>query len=326
MYGTSGHWETIEQGDGSTAVWIEDPAPAPIAPGFQVIAADGMGRDINGELITGYVETNDVGGYLTDEIWRQVGYAGPLRENYGSGSGDSSDVRTSSELLAFMRDGGYQLGQGKEDGLTVDQLFKGTERIGDPHKFHYEDDAFTVAAVAVGAVAAWAAAGAAAAGGAGAGAAADSAVGIVAADAGAYAAEVAAAEALAAGELGAGIVAGGTAAEAYAAQIAAAESFAAGAAPAWSASSLGSIASGASSIVDTLGNVAGAALKAAGTVLAPVAAKVLGEKLDKEFAPDTPTAGVTYQPFSQAAPGAQLLPLLLIGGAVVLAFVALRKR
>jgi hypothetical protein len=326
MYGTNGHWETRDVGSGSEAFWVEDPAPAPIAPGFQVIAADGLGRDINGELITGYVETNDIGGYLTADAWRSVGYTGPTLENYGSGSGDSSDVRTSSELLAFMRNESLQLGQGYEasTGLTVDQLFRDGQAVGDPHKFAYEDNAFTIAALAAGAVATWAAVGAAA--GAGAGAAE-----VAAADAGiTYAGEAYAAEAIAAetfvGELGVGIAASGGAA----AEVTAAEAFAAGAAPAvtpavTSSSGLGSFASGASSIFDTIGTAAGAVLKTAGAVLAPVAAQVLGEKLRDELAPNKPTAGVTYQPLSQAAPGATLMPLLLIAGAVVLAYVALRK-
>jgi hypothetical protein len=323
----SGHWETVDNGDGSLTYWVEDPAPAPIPDNFQVIrdASDKFGRDMNGDWRTGG-GTNDVGGYLPAETWRAVGFTGPTLENYGSGSGDSSEVRTSSELLAFMRDGGYQLGQGYDasTGETVDQLFKGETPIGDAHRFVYEDNAFTVAALAAGALVTWAAAGAAA--GAGAGAAE-----VAAADAGiTYAGEAYAAEALAAeafvGELGVGIAASGAAAEGYAAEVAAADAFA-GAAPAAvaSSSSLGSLASGASSIVDTIGNAAGAVFKAAGAVLAPVAAQALGEKLRDELAPNKPTAGVTYQPLSQAAPGATLMPLLLIAGAVVLAYLALRK-
>jgi hypothetical protein len=344
--GMHGHWETVDVGDGSASYWVEDPMPAPIPETFAVIrdSSDRFGRDMNGDWRVGGV--NDVGGFLPGQTWTDVGYTGPLLENYGSGSGDSSEVRTSSELLAWMRDGGYQLGQGYEadTGLTVDQLFKGTETIGDPYKFQYEDKAFGIAALAAGAVVTWAAVAAA---GAGAGA------GAVAADAGiatageAYAAELAAAEAFA-GASTAGITASGAAAEAYAGQAAAAEAFSAGvvdagivtageayagqaaaaeavAAAAPAASTLASTASTVSSIVDTIGNAAGAVLKAAGSVLAPVAAKVLGDKLDKEFAPDTTHTAATYQPFSQAAPGAQLFPLLLIAGAVVLAYVALRK-
>jgi hypothetical protein len=328
-----GHWEAYGGGDGGGQVWTLDRITAALPQGWQWWS----GMPMEGSE-SGSVGGFDIGHMLDESVWRNAGYTGPLLDSYGSG--DSGGAETSQQLLDWMVAGDYKLGQGYDPatGQTVDQLFQGSTPVYQPFKFVENDNVFAaaflaVASVVTAGVASWAAAGGGASAGASAAAvdaiAADSAVGVT----------VSAAEATAAGygSLAAAEIAAASLAGAAPAAITAAE-FASELAPSTGTSSsaastvasssslvdaASTVASSGASIVDAIGSGASAVLKAAGAVLAPIVPQLITDK----FAPTpTPASSTTPRLFNGQAPGAtQALPLLLIAGAVALAFVALRK-